>query len=83
MMPQNVRLPPERMLIADTPAQGIGGVAVKLRQFLATITELSAAIGSTEWDEPTIRTALEAAEHLARDGGYLAGDGAQNGSRLD
>ncbi len=57
---------PLRMQIAEMPAAGIGGVAVKLRQVLATITELGTDIRSTEWDEPTLRTALEAVERLAR-----------------
>ena len=72
---------PLRMQIAETPAQGIGGVAVKLRQLMTTITGLGSLIGSTEWDEPTVRTALEAAERLAGGGGP-AGDGAPKGGRL-
>ncbi len=60
-----------RMQIAETPAAGIGGIVVKLRQILATITELGTDIRSTEWDEPTLRTALEAAERLARGSGDL------------
>ncbi len=74
-------LVPLRMQIAETPAQGIGGVAVKLRQLMTTITGLGSLIGSTEWDEPTVRTALEAAERLAG-GGSPAGDGAPKGGRL-
>ena len=69
---------PLRMQIADTPAHGIGGVAVKLRQLLATKTELGCDFGSTEWDEATLRTALEAVERLA-DGGDPAGDGTPKG----
>ncbi len=64
---------PLRMQIVDTPAHGIGGVAVKLRQLMATSTELGYDFGSTEWAEATIRTALEAAERLAG-GGTPAGD---------
>ncbi len=71
-----------RMQIAKTPAQGIVGVAVKLRQLLATITELGCDFGSTEWDEATIRTALEAAERLARGGSPLIHDSAAKGGRL-
>ena len=74
-------LVPLRMQIAEMPAQGIGGVAVKLRQLMMTITGLGSLIGSTEWDEPTVRTALEAAERLAGGGGP-AGDGAPKGGRL-
>ena len=74
-------LVPLRMQIAETPAQGIGGVAVKLRQLLATMTELGSIVGSTEWDEPTLRTALQAAERLAG-GGSPDGDGAPKGGRL-
>ncbi len=74
-------LVPLRMRIAEMPAQGIGGVAVKLRQLMTTITGLGSLIGSTEWDEPTVRTALEAAERLAG-GGSPAGDGAPKGERL-
>ncbi len=70
-----------RMQIADTPAHGIGGVAVKLRQLLATITELGCDIGSTEWHEATMRTALEAVERLARSG-VLIHDSAANCGRL-
>ena len=69
---------PLRMQIADTPAHGIGGVAVKLRQLLATKTELGCDFGSTEWDEATLRTALEAVERLAG-GGDPAGDGTPKG----
>ncbi len=69
---------PLRMQIADTPAHGIGGVAVKLRQLLATTTELGCDFGSTEWDEATLRTALEAVERLAGGGGP-AGDGTPKG----
>ena len=72
---------PLRMQIADTPAHGIGGVAVKLRQLLATTTELGCDFGSTEWDEATLRTALEAVERLAG-GGYPAGDDVRKGGRL-
>ena len=69
---------PLRMQIAEMPAHGIGGVAVKLRQLLATITELGCALGSTEWDKATLRTALEAVERLAG-GGDPAGRGAPKG----
>ncbi len=69
---------PLRMQIADTPAYGIGGVAVKLRQLLATTTELGCDFGSTEWDEATLRTALEAVERLAG-GGDPTSDGAPKG----
>ena len=72
---------PLRMQIAEMPAAGIGGIVVKLRQVLATITELGTDIRSTEWDEPTLRTALEAAERLAR-ARYPAGDDARKGGRL-
>ncbi len=70
------------MQIAEMPAAVIGGVVVKLRQVLATITELGTDIRSTEWDEPTLRTALEAAERLARGGGALIHDNAAKGGRL-
>ncbi len=69
------------MQIARTPAQGIGGIAVKLRQLMATITELRYDFGSTEWAVATIRSALEAPERLAG-GGDPAGDGARKGGRL-
>ncbi len=71
-----------RLQIAKMPAQGIGGAAVKLRQLLAAITEIGADIGSTLADEPTVRTALEAAERLARDSGALIHDSAAKGGRL-
>ena len=71
---------PLRMQIAEMPAVGIGGVVVKLRQVLATITELGTDIRSTEWDEPTLRTALEAAERLARGDGALIHDSAAKAS---
>ncbi len=73
---------PLRMQIAEVPAVGIGGIVVKLRQVLATITDLGTDIRTTEWDEPTLRTALEAAERLARGGGEPAGDDARKGGRL-
>ena len=69
---------PLRMQIAEMPAHGIGGVAVKLRQLLATKTELRCPFGSTEWDEATLRTALKAVERLAGGGGP-AGDGTPKG----
>ncbi len=69
---------PLRMQIAEMPAHGIGGVAVKLRQLLATITELGCALGSTEWDQATLRTALEAVERLAGGGDHV-GDGKPKG----
>lgn len=69
---------PLRMQIAEMPAHGIGGVAVKLRQFLETKTEMRCPFGSTEWDETTLRTALEAVERLAGGGGP-AGDGTPKG----
>ncbi len=72
---------PLRMQIADTPAHGIGGIAVKLRQLLATIAEPGYDFGSTKWAEATIRTALEAAERLAG-GGDPAGDNPRKGRRL-
>ena len=55
-----------RMQIAEKPAQGITGIVVKLRQVLATMTDHGNSIRSTEWDEPTLRTALDAAERLAQ-----------------
>ena len=73
---------PLRMQIAEMPAVGIGGIVVKLRQVLATITELGTDIRTTEWDESTLRTALEAAERLARGGGALIHDSAAKGGRL-
>ena len=72
---------PLRVQIAEMPAHGIGGVAVKLRQLLATITELGCDFGSTEWAVATIRSALEAAERLAG-GGDPAGDDVGKGGRL-
>ena len=69
-----------RMQIAETPAQGISGIVVKLRQVLATITEYGSDIRSTEWDEPALRTALDAAERLARGAHVLTHD---NGVKRD
>ena len=74
---------PLRMQIAEMPAAGIGGIVVKLRQVLATITDLGSDIRSTEWDEPTLRTALEAAERLARGGDALVHDNEMKSERLN
>ncbi len=70
------------MKIAEMPAAGIGGIVVKLRQVLATITDRGTDIRSTEWEEPTLRTALEAAERLGRGGAALIHDSAAKGRRL-
>jgi len=40
------------------------------------------AYRSTEWDEPTLRTVLEAAERLAHGGGALIHDSVAKGGRL-
>ncbi len=42
-----------------------------------------AAIRSTEWDESTLRTALEAAERLARGAHGLTHDNEVKGDRLN
>ena len=76
-------LVPLRMQIAETPAQGISGIVVKLRQVLATMTDYGSDIRSTELDEPTLRTALEAAERLAHGAHDLTPDDGVTRDRLN